>query len=397
MNGWLTKTWRALLDGLAVVAISLFLYALVDVTYWWLNPPKPYDRYAERLTSPSYIHEPYFSEEFLTESFSQPGGWITPPGTRLVWPKEFHGKHFNTDYDAKTQSTYRRTINPPPRSANIVNVLLLGGSTLYNSEVPDQYTLASKLSALLNSRKNTSYQVINAGVTSVNTAQELERLQYELNRGLRPEIVVSYNGINDIYQGIYSNDPEGVIFSQADRVENNARQEVSLLARLRNAAPVHIYRKLQDRAFIENSRIIPGHMAIADTVSSLAVRTKEIYLHNVRAMEHLSKEYHFAFIAILQPMVFEELDSKRPDITAARDLASRRTPMLETAYRTGYPYLQSAIAELRAEHLRAYDLSDVLKKVQRPVYIDFCHINSVGNEIVASAIADILRQDTLPF
>jgi lysophospholipase L1-like esterase len=276
-----------------------------------------------------------------------------------------------------------------------VTILLLGGSTLYNSEVPDQFTLSSILSALLNSGKDSNYRVINAGVTSVNTAQELERLRYELTNGLRPDIVVSYNGVNDIYQGIYSNDPGGVTFSETDRLENRSRQEDSLLARLKNALPLRIYLKLQDRAHIERHRIIPEHMADTDKVSSLAVQTKKIYLDNIRAMKQLSEKYGFAFFTILQPTVFEEFDNVRPDIAAARRLASKRTPMLEIAYRTGYPYLQSAILQLQEEHISAYDLTGVLSKAEEPVYIDFCHINSVGNKIAASAIVAILRQNAI--
>jgi hypothetical protein len=123
-----------------------------------------------RLTRPApYLGAPYFSEEFINESFVQPGGWSTPPGTSLLFPNDFKGRFFTVE------NGIRRTTDTPGQASK--NLFLFGGSTVYNSEVPDSYTIASYLQRKLASTGINDYRVLNYGVTSVSTNQQLERSQ----------------------------------------------------------------------------------------------------------------------------------------------------------------------------------------------------------------------------
>jgi len=386
---------KVLIQGAIILAIAAALYVFIDKTYGLFYPPRPYDNYSERLTSPSYVKEPYFSESFLAESFTQPGGWLTPENTRLVWPKQFHGKYFNIDQDTRTSATYRRTINTSAQSEDTITILLLGGSALYGSEVPDEYTIASQLSKILNQKHEQRYYIINAGVTSVNTSQELERLQYELQHGLRPHIVLSYNGVNDVYQGIYTNNPDGVIFSAAQKKAAEHPTNNHIFPRIKNVIPLNIYSALQARAVRENSRIAPKHMEDAAAIASVGKRTRDKYVQNVLAMQRLSREFHFIFFSMLQPTVFavgaKTNNQDDVDIGFAQELARKQTPKLEVAFEVGYPLLKEAIKALRKQGIHAYDLSEILNSKREPIYFDFCHINSHGNEIIATAMEVILK------
>ena len=372
------------------------IYLTVDVTTGLLYPRKPYDSHPERLTSPAYANEPYFSEEFLTESFTQPGGWDTPENTRLVFPREFHGKYFNVDSVSPVRAAYRRTINPYAREHADIAVLILGGSTVYNSEVPDGLTVASRLSFMLNSRDRTRYYVINAGVTSINSLQERERLDYELKRGLRPNIVVVYDGVNDIYQGVYSNNPDGVMFSAASRpAAKDPELQATTWQRSRAwAQPLlhsHIYSRLQERALRNPPRVIPVHMLNAEAVASAARRTKEEYLKHIVAMQRLAGEHGASLYVFLQPTAFlgGYFDS-HDDARLAFETALVQTPKLDDAFRAGYPLLQEAIAEARRRGVKAYDLSGVFESKTDNIFLDFCHVNSVGNHMIADAMARII-------
>ena len=195
-----------------ILIITFVMYLVIDLISFMFFPFKSYQSHLGRLTSPSYINEPYFSEKFLTESFIQPNGWVTPKNTKLLFPDEFHGKYFNVDKINPVKSTYRRTINKYKQNDNVAIVLLLGGSTVYNSEVPDEFTIASIISEKINASSPNNFLFFNAGVTSVNSLQEVARLKYELAGGLNPEIVIVFNGVNDIIQGVYCGNPEGVMF-----------------------------------------------------------------------------------------------------------------------------------------------------------------------------------------
>ena len=74
-------------------------------------------------------------------------------------------------------------------------ILLVGGSTLYGPEVPDDYTLASQLSKRLNSLDPAHrYVIYNAGVVAADSAQDRDRVAYELSRGLKPYMIVAVDG-----------------------------------------------------------------------------------------------------------------------------------------------------------------------------------------------------------
>src|SRR5262245_26253949 len=52
----------------------------------------PATTWSYRLAQPGpYKDAPYFSRAFVHESQTQPGGWTTPDGTRLVLPNDFTG------------------------------------------------------------------------------------------------------------------------------------------------------------------------------------------------------------------------------------------------------------------------------------------------------------------
>ncbi len=220
---------KTILGTCAALLFAVTLYVILDVSFGIIKPLKPYASSPERLTARAYVNEPYFSEEFLIESFVQPGGWISPEGTKLIFPQEFHGKFINVDILPPVNAPYRRTINDIPAEIlkrenkdNFKKILILGGSTTYCGQVPDSYTIASNLAKNLKTAPTQEkYFILNAGVTSANSSQEIERLTYELDRGLRPDMVIIYDGVNDITQGIYFGDPDGVMFSHNRKEDEN--------------------------------------------------------------------------------------------------------------------------------------------------------------------------------
>ena len=116
---------------------------------------------------PGYKGEPYAVPEFGLEA-QQSAPLYTIPGTRLLWPREYHGQFFNIDRLPPTDSYYRRTVNPPVTKEPPVLVLFLGGSTVYGPDTPDGLTMASQLSTILNEQdKSHSYVVLNAGVAAL--------------------------------------------------------------------------------------------------------------------------------------------------------------------------------------------------------------------------------------
>jgi lysophospholipase L1-like esterase len=382
---------KKIVEVCAVFLVAVIIYVVVDIVFGIIKPLKPYESNPERLTTKAYLNEPYFSEEFLIESFLQPGGWTSPEGTKLIFPQEFHGKFFNVDILPPVDATYRRTINDIPaemlerkNQKDLKKILILGGSTVYCSEVPDSLTIASILAKRLKTdRTQERYFILNAGVTSANSTQELERLKYELDRGLRPDIVLIYDGINDVTQGVYFGDPDGVMFSHKKRNKINEM--------LKKILPLNVYYHFRRKSESESLRKLPAHMTDIKSIAALADRTKEKYKNNILNMKKIAALYNFKLIIMLQPNVYS-LDSSnnRDSITEIKRLAELRTPKIDLAFSIGYPLLRKAIPEIEANGVEAYDISQIFNSVDADIFLDIFHINSGGNKIIAESMEKII-------
>lgn len=393
-------------DILIIAGITALLYALVDSVFGLLYTPKPYESHRERLSAPAYLNEPYFSEEFLVESFSQPGMWLTQEGTRLVFPAEFHGRYFNVDRNQPTGLTYRRTVRSSASDNDKKIVLVLGGSTVYCSEVPDEHTLPSELSRFLNKAGASSYTVLNAGVASANSLQDVERLALELERGLRPAIVLAYTGVNDALQGVYFGDPDGVMFEHSKRPaqisqENSLKDAiksflpeklVGLIRQVRTVVTLkNIYGEIKQRQLYDTPRKVPAHMDESVKLNDLGARTARNYLSNMRKAQELAGKYSFRFMVVLQPHIYSARYLNRTaDLSTAGVAEARRLPEIQRAFNAAYPELRLAIQNLSSNGVEAFDLSDALANKTQEVFLDSHHINSVGNKQIAERLGQLI-------
>jgi len=379
---WLQRFANAGIIG----AISIALFWIVDAGFGLAFPTKVY---AERLTAAAYQGEPYFSEQFLEESFTQPGGWETPRGTRLILPRPYDGNAFHVDVLAPTGLAYRRTYNPESEDpAGERLILLLGGSTVYDSEVPDELTVASQLSALLNRQDGPRYRVLNAGVTSVNTAQERERLELELARGLKPWAVVTLNGVNDVNQGVYFGQPEGVMFSGDQR--NRVREWLGAVL------PLNIWRSIRARALRANARVAPEHVTSARAVEALSADTADVYVRNIAAMHVASHQAGARFWSVLQPHLFSAQYARDTDIEEAEQLTERTLPGARAVFDSSYRALRGAVDKLQLEGVRASDASQAFAGKRSDIFLDMAHVNSVGNRMLAEYLAGLILADASP-
>ena len=345
--------------SLGVVAsnVIVFFVALALVEGGFRFAAEGYSDHAPfRATQPPpYRDAPYFSQEFLGESFRQPGGWRPISGTSTFVPNDFRGKYFTVEHGV------RRTTDVP-RDAT-ASVYLFGGSTVYGSEVPDSHTIASYLQRGL-MRAGFRYRVVNLGVTSVNTRQQLERL--EITALADGDIVIFYDGVNDVMQGVlYGNAGETIVGN--DRSRPLTHKVLYRLSKNSVAARYLLTR------FNANYKI--------RDLSQRVASTEERYAANLAAAEHFARGKGAAFVHFLQPSLYSL--AKRGDYEN-RLLTFGFVPVqAEEAFAATYPRLAKVSAR-RARHGSVdIDLTAIFDGVTESVYLDGWHINPRGTESVA--------------
>lgn len=322
------------------------------------------DREFRETQPPPYQGAPFFSAEFIDEAFRQPGGWRPLPGTNAIVPNDFRGKYFTIE------NGIRRTTDVPADAT--ATIYLFGGSTIYNSEVPDEDTVASYLQRALLERGFSRYRVVNFGVTSVGTSQQNERLeQTQIAAG---DTVVFYDGVNDVLQGVLYGNAGDTIYGN-DRSRSFVQRLVYRLAKNSVAA-----RYLLTRA--------NANYQIAD-VDARVARTAERFRGNIEQAERAVHAKGAAFVHFLQPTLYSL--ARRGDYERQL-LTFGFVPMqAEQAFAATYPQLRAIVAARARRGAADFDLTGAFDDFAEPVYLDGWHINHRGNEVLAARILEGLE------
>lgn len=372
---------RLALRAAIVAAVTTGLYAIADMAVGHFAVPANPD--APRASA--FQGEPYASSEFFAEAAREPGEWHKVDWHGLLEPSDYHGLYFNVDRLGPTNNVYRRTINPESGKPKLI-VLLLGPSTVYGPAAPDGQTLASLLAARLTELDSThGYVVYNAGVFGADSRQERSRLAYELDRGLKPDIVISYGGGMDIIDGVYMARPGSAGFF------------LFAHSGLRGVLPLNIYHWLlsRARAAISRDKRIPPHLLDRARVAELITATAAAWYENELAMAEMSQDRGARFFSILQPTPYSStFDYSRPDIPYVHDLTDAEMPGLGTVAGGAQQALAKESAALRLQGVSAVDLSSGLRGKVEDVFVDFGHLNAAGHRILANEIAAIVLRRT---
>jgi hypothetical protein len=377
---------RILRKTAIVIGVMLAVYLVTD----WSVGAYYYYRMRELPTSPAgipgYKGEPYAVPEFGLEA-QESSSLYTIPGTRLLWPPEYHGQFFNIDRLAPTESHYRRTVNPPVTKEPPVVVLFLGGSTVYGPDTPDGLTMASQLSTILNAEdKSHSYVVLNAGVAALDSTLERERLAYELDHGLKPGIVVVLDGGLDLVGGVYLGSPGRPVVT--------GRTYMGEL--FYKYFPINIYRRLRiwasNRAAQLKLKSAPKSVSDPHRQEKLMAETARIYEENQLGMAKLADGVGARFITVLEPNSYgTQYTHAAPDLDYVARQTEGHMPGLAGLLPQGLHALAEAQAKLRAQGIVTLDLSAVFKDKTGNIFTTTtAHLNAEGSRVVAERIAQAI-------
>ncbi|MFC1451812.1 hypothetical protein ACFLSJ_00535 [Verrucomicrobiota bacterium] len=102
---------------------------------------------------------------------------------------------------------------------------------------------------------------------------------------------------------------------------------------------------------------------------------------STRMVHAICAEYGIPYIAFIQPSLF--VPDAKPLTAGERDLVPRRDPLEIAALRR----IREAAVSCRDTGVSVCDLTDVFQSTQETVYTDFCHLNELGEAILAQRIA----------
>lgn len=370
----------ALLRALRLVAGNLLVFLLLilianaitaaffDLADWWQDRRGRTD---ERVDLPNYV-----DKDHSRKIFSEMARLETGYAPFVEWKrKSFRGQVVNID------ETGERLHTPPGEGSRGV-VRFFGGSTTWGTGVDDDHTIPALWNAL-----HPDWTVHNHGESAYYSRQELERLISLVHLGEPVDLVVFYDGYNDV-RDLCRRDVDLTGHGQQAELAALVEPGPLVLPIFTNGLRqlVQKLQKATGRLTIEMSRCMED-AAYGDRVARMTFA-------NWRTAREVARLAGADFVAILQPVAAigsPNLSHLADDSFSLDDYATAQANKNKLGrgidHKIVYPRLQQLISEARADWI--YDMTDAYDGDEF-IYTGPCHVTENGNAIMAKRISEAL-------
>lgn len=366
---------RFLQTAWMVIGATLLLILLLELTcgliYHLFTPSGDFLYFRQ---SQSYKGNPWI-HEYDKELFSS---YNTAWRPFVYWRRTpYAGKYINIDAQGR-RYTAPSAVQKVAASRQL-KIFMFGGSTMWGEGVRDQFTLPSLVVQDLAAHKIKA-EVTNFGEVAYVNTQELIELILQLERGNIPDVVIFYDGYNDVYA---ANQRGQAGFSQ---FEWKRELEYNISTRYNQLKKVFLLNCL-DRFYL--GRLIKSFSKKLDFQKPAPPGSQtldkdiiQIYLNNIKIINALGKTYGFVPLFFWQPVIYTKDNLTDFEKNYAIE-------PLGKLYRQAHGVLKAAAEKFSPYNF--FDISGLFTKTTGEVYLDYCHVNEEANRLIAHRItADLL-------
>ncbi len=264
---------------------------------------------------------------------------------------------------------------------------------MWGNGARDDYTIPSLVAKHLDAETQYHAEVVNFGMPAFVSMQEVLLFLEQLRMPRNPDLVVFYDGINDVFSA-YQNGVAGETMDEQSRAEEfNIFNDIhvwrlykqTLSNMIRHSSLGSLAIKIATMLLPRSFRMIDGRLVRVPTArdtgdtngnQGLANRTAAFYLENVRIVQQAAKDLGFRSLFYLQPV----LCFKKQLSTFERTI---RMPYPGVAgfYATTY---QTILDQGGTEGV--HDLSRIFENTSNPYFLDYFHLSEAGNDVIARAM-----------
>ena len=264
----------------------------------------------------------------------------------------------------------RATVGPvyPSRPS----VYFFGGSTMWGTGVDDANTIPSLVAQL------GGFRSMNFAETAYTAHQSLVLLIQLLQEGHRPDVVVFYDGVNDVAHKCRSElTPTSHAREEAIRSALAAKKPEKVYGLQYMVGPLMALANVVSKRLSVWFRSRQTHFA-CHSDAARARQIAENLLQDWHVARVLTELYNGKFIGILQPVAYYS-DTKLDHI--------RLSGIRKQQFQAVYPLIKQRMAGQPG----LLDFAGVLDR-QEYIYIDFCHLSPNGNRYIAEKVVEALAK-----
>lgn len=271
----------------------------------------------------------------------------------------------------------RKTYSQPSSYENVV--YFFGGSTMFGTGSSDEFTIPSIVQKKLIEKFASKYKVVNYGFSAVVVKQQLLKLKsIKLKKN---DVVVFYDGGNDLFQGVVYGAPQKTIieYNKEHKAELYLYKLKSYFKRRSNFYNLIEYIK-EPSSKLEKCNI-GDEFAVKERVS----QTIDQYVSTLNEADQITKTKGAKFFHIFQPTLFSK---SSPFSKYETNMIETMLPCEELAP-LKYGYIEfKKLYDNTPKSFIDFNYADLLDPItQRQEYfLDWVHVSSVGNNRIADSI-----------
>ncbi len=305
----------------------------------------------------------------------------------------------SSSWPATIQQTGLRVVPGSSDDPSAIQVFVFGGSTMVGWQTPDSATICAHIQRSLASISDKLVCVTNFAQQAYVNTQELIELQLQLRVGNVPDLVIFYDGTNEIWSAVET-DTAGSHFCLqeiADLYENRnfASESASIQSEFLHLAgelsSVHFLKRIlgidTDTSRASLYQPEPSRCALygEDFVdpAEFAEEIMGIYEGDLRILQALSKEFDFEYRVFWQPVI---ITGNKPLTAEEKSIYDAQDSFVLSLYRECE--LLAVILESRYDNFCC--VTDVFDNTEETVFLDLCHLNTLGDSLIADRILDNL-------
>ena len=320
-----------------------------------------------------YHAEPWFRQYLAEYEASLQMEWKP----YIYWRRRpMTGQFVNVD-----SAGLRRTVQPSKQSAPPHRVFFLGGSTMWGTGHRDAMTIPSQVASALAAQGVRGVEITNLAETGYVFTQEVVQLLMLLRSGVRPDVVVFYDGINDAVSSATT--PTCGL----PQNENRRRFEFAL-GRLLNQRGARELRAMLTAARAQLAAgPIRGVAGAPIDTAGLAHRLVDCYARTAVPLEALSRLYGFRVLYFWQPNPRTTAKPLTTYEVAVLDTLSHDAMhrMLRSVDRLATAQMDSAMKPIVGDRFR--NLAGLFNGDTSTVWLDFIgHVTERANGRIAGAM-----------